>query len=75
MSESPRAAFFSAAQRRPGTVVLECERCKGRTRVSYVEFVRYHLPLWGWMPWRHHSRWMQCPSCHRRAWVAVHWFD
>mgnify|MGYP003347109491 CR=1 FL=1 len=26
MSESPRAAFFTAAQRRPGTVVLECER-------------------------------------------------
>ena len=75
MTESPRAAFFSAAQRRPGTLVLECERCRGRTRVSYVEFVRYHLPLWAWKPWQHHSRWMQCPACHRRAWVAVRWFD
>ncbi|MEI8335826.1 MAG: hypothetical protein WCG37_03065 [Actinomycetes bacterium] len=75
MNESPRAPLFSTANRRAGTLVVECERCNGRVRVNYMEFVRLHAPLWAWAPWRLHSRWMNCPACGHRTWLATHWFD
>jgi hypothetical protein len=64
---------FSARQRRPGTVVLECSACQARTRVGWLEFLRRHFPVWLWLPWRRHSRWMSCPACDRRTWLAVSW--
>jgi hypothetical protein len=68
-----KAALFSTATRRPGTVVLECSRCHGRTRVGYAEFARRHLPVWLWLPWRAHSRYLECPACDHRAWVTTRW--
>lgn len=68
-----KRALFSSAVRRPGTLVVECSRCHGRTRVSYGAFVRAHLPLWLWVPGRRFSRWLTCPACGRRAWLAAHW--
>jgi len=70
-----KAALYSAATRRAGTVVLDCSRCKGRTRVSYPEFARRHLPAWLWFPWREHSRYLVCPACENRAWVAARWLE
>lgn len=69
-----KAALYSTATRRPGTVVLDCSHCKGRTRVSYPEFAKRHLPVWLWFPWREHSRLMVCPACGNRTWVAARWF-
>ena len=75
MIEDGKRALFSAAQRRPGTLVVECERCHGRTRVSYAELGRRMLPLSFWAPWRRHSRYLRCPSCDQRAWVATRWLE
>jgi hypothetical protein len=68
-----KAALYSTATRRVGTVVLDCSRCRGRTRVSYPDFARRHLPAWLWFPWREHSRLMVCPACGNRTWVAARW--
>jgi hypothetical protein len=70
-----KAALFSAASRKPGTLVVECSRCNGRTRVSYLEFGRRHLPYWVWTPWRRHSRYVTCPACGERSWVSARWFE
>ena len=70
-----KAALFSGATRRAGTVVLDCSHCKGRTRVGYAEFARRHLPAWLWLPWREHSRLMVCPACGNRTWVAARWLQ
>lgn len=70
-----KAALYSTAVRRPGTLVLECSACHGLSRVSYVEFARRHLPVWLWLPWRRHSRFMACPACGRRAWLAARWLE
>jgi hypothetical protein len=67
--------LFSSAVRKPGTLVVECSRCHGRTRVGYVEFGRRHLPYWLWTPWRRYSRYAVCPACDRRAWLAARWFE
>ena len=70
-----KAALYSAANRRPATLVVECSSCHGRSRVSYVDFAMRQLPVTLWLPWRHHSRFMTCPACGRRTWLAAHWFD
>jgi hypothetical protein len=70
-----KAALFSSAVRRRGTLVVDCSRCHGRTRLSYVEFAQRHLPYWFWTPWRRFSRYMMCPACGHRAWVSARWFE
>lgn len=70
-----KRALFSSAVRRPGTLVVDCARCHGRTRVTYAEFAQRHLPYWAWTPWRRYSRYMMCPACGQRAWLAAHWFE
>jgi hypothetical protein len=70
-----KAALYSAASRRPATLVVECSSCHGRSRVSYVDFARRHLPFTVWTPWRRYSRLMTCPACGRRTWLAARWFD
>ena len=76
---APRAdgkgALFSAAVRTPGTLVVECATCRGRTRISYTELVKRCVPLTAWLPWRTHSRLLRCPACEHRTWVATRWFD
>jgi hypothetical protein len=68
-----KRALFSTPERQPGAITLECSSCRTRSHVSYVEFVRLHLPVWLWLPGRHFSRLMSCPACERRAWVRVTW--
>lgn len=70
-----KGALFSAAVRTPGTLVVECAACRGRTRISYTEFAKRCLPMTAWLPWRTHSRWLRCPACERRSWLATRWFD
>lgn len=68
-----KQALFSTAVRQPGTLVLECSSCHGRTRVTYLDFALRHLPVWLWTPWRHYSRFMVCPACGHRTWLAASW--
>ena len=70
-----RAALFSTAQRRPGTLVVECQECRTRSRVGYLDLARRSLPVTVWMPWRRYSRLARCPVCEKRTWLAAHWFD
>ncbi len=70
-----KRALFSSAVRKKGTLVVECSRCHGRTRLSYAEFGKRHLPFWAWTPWRKYSRYVSCPACGQRAWVAARWFE
>lgn len=71
-----KESLFSASEgeRRPGTVVVECSACGARTRLGWGEFAWRHLPLWLWVPWLRYSRFMSCPACDRRTWLAVNWF-
>ena len=59
----------------PGTLVVDCSRCHGRTRLTYAEFAQRHLPYWIWTPWRRYSRYVVCPSCGQRAWISARWFE
>ena len=74
-SDDGKRALFSSAVPKLGTLVVECSRCHGRTRLSYPEFARRHLPYWAWTPWRRYSRYVSCPACGQRAWVAARWFE
>jgi hypothetical protein len=71
-----KEALFTASEggRRLGTVVVECSTCGARTRLGLGEFAWRHLPLWLWVPWMRYSRFMSCPACDRRTWLAVNWF-
>lgn len=75
MPDLGKRALFSTAVRRPGTLVVECEKCRGRTRLSYVELARRCIPVTAWLPWRRHSRLVRCPACEQRTWVAPRWFE
>jgi hypothetical protein len=68
-----KRALFSSPAPQPGAITLECSSCAARSHVSYVRFVRLHLPVWLWLPGRRFSRLMICPACERRAWVRVTW--
>jgi len=70
-----REALFSAGHKTPGTVLVECESCRRRTRLDYLELARAHLPVWLWLPWRRHSHLIVCPACRRRGWMRVDWFS
>jgi hypothetical protein len=56
-----------------GTFTLHCSSCRVRSHVDVVEYVVLHLPLWFWRPGRGYTRFMSCPSCHRRTWVSASW--
>lgn len=70
-----KGALFSTSQRRPGTVVVQCERCHGRSRIDYLDLVRRSFPLGLWAPWRRHARYLRCPACEERSWVKVSWLS
>ena len=68
---SGRRALFSQPTPRRGTLVLGCSSCGARTRVTYAEFARRHLPFWLWIPGRRYSRLLPCPACRRRTWLEA----
>jgi hypothetical protein len=70
-----RAALFSTAPRRPGTVVVECGGCRARTRLSIVDLGVRLASGSVWLPLRRQSHWMRCPSCERREWCRIRWTD
>ncbi|MEW6472638.1 MAG: hypothetical protein AB1679_10230 [Actinomycetota bacterium] len=71
-----KEALFTASEggRRFGTVVVECSACGARSRLGWGEFAWRHLPVWLWVPWVRYSRFISCPACDRRTWLAVNWF-
>jgi uncharacterized protein with PIN domain len=63
--------MFSPPTPARGTLVLGCSSCQARTRVTYAEFLRRHLPFWLWLPGRKFSRLLACPACGRRTWMEA----
>jgi hypothetical protein len=63
--------------RRPGTVLVECSRCDGRTRINYLDFVLLNLPVGVWLPLPglQYNRRMTCPACGQWTWLHAKWFD
>lgn len=70
-----REALFSTGGRRPGTVLLACERCSATSRVDVVELARLHIPFHLWFPWKTYSRLLVCPACGKHSWMRVGWFE
>jgi hypothetical protein len=68
-----KEALYSAAGRRPGTVVVDCANCGARTRVSVIDVAVRIIAISFWFPGKRYSRWMQCPNCQRRSWVRIDW--
>ena len=68
-----KTALFSTEARRPGTVVVECSRCDGRTRLSIVRLAMTLLLGSLWLPLlnRDHPQWMVCPACGHRTWCRI----
>ena len=75
MSDRPmgKHALYSAAERKPRTLTVECSACREETRVSYIELAallfpfHFHLPVM-----KYHHSWFKCPACGRRTWLRVH---
>ena len=74
-ADDGKRALFSAASRKPGTLVIECGGCRARSRLSYLDLARRSLPVAVWVPWRTHSRLARYPACEQRTWLAARWFD
>ena len=70
-----RTALFSTGPRRPGTVVIECDGCKSRTRASLADLGLRLAGGSAWFPVRRHSHWMRCPSCGQRRWCRIGWTE
>jgi hypothetical protein len=68
-----RDALFSAARRRPGTVLVDCESCGERSRVSLVDLGIRLLTVSAWLPARPYAHWMRCPGCEHRTWCRIDW--
>jgi hypothetical protein len=69
--------LFSRSATRPGTLVVDCSGCNRRTRISYAEFARLHVPVWLWMPspMRTHRHWLRCPACRHWSWLRAGWLE
>ena len=70
-----RAALFSMGPRRPGTVVIECSRCRTRTRASLLDLGLRLASISAFVPFRRHPHWLLCPHCGRREWCRVGWTE
>jgi hypothetical protein len=69
--------LFSRSATRPGTLVVDCAGCGRRTRISYAEFARLHVPVWLWIPspLRTHRHWLRCPACRHWSWLRAGWLE
>jgi len=70
-----RHALYSAAARRPGTVIVDCSECGARSRESLLELGLGFLPFTAWLPGRRHGHLMRCPSCGGRHWCRIGWTE
>lgn len=70
-----RAALFSSAPRRAGTVVVECSGCRTRTRTGAADLTLRLLSGSLWFPFARHQHWMRCPACGERRWCRIGWTE
>jgi hypothetical protein len=68
-----RQALFSTGPRRVGTVVVHCDACRARARISLVDLGIRLASISFWLPGRERPHWMRCPACHRHTWCSIDW--
>ncbi len=68
-------ALYSTGPRQPGSVVVECDGCHVRTRISVTDVAMRLATLSVWFPGRTKGHWMRCPACERRHWCSIGWTD
>jgi len=68
-----RSALFSVGAKRTGTVVVTCESCEVRSRVSLFDLGVRFVSVSAWLPGRRHPHWMRCPACHHHTWCQIGW--
>jgi hypothetical protein len=70
---SGRTALFSTADRRTGTVIVECSDCGVRSRVGLPDLGVRFVTLSAFVPGRKHPHWLKCPACGHRRWCRIGW--
>jgi hypothetical protein len=70
-----RTALFSTPPRQVGTVVIECSRCRARTRTSVVDLALRLAMGSAWWPLRPYQHWVRCPACAHRQWCRIGWTE
>lgn len=70
-----RDALYSTGPRQAGSVVVECDGCGVRTRVSLTDLAMRLVTISAWMPGRSKGHWMRCPACEHRRWCSIGWND
>lgn len=68
-------ALYSTGPRQAGSVVVECDGCHARTRISLTDVAMRLAQLSVWIPGRTKGHWMRCPACEKRTWCSVGWTD
>ena len=68
-------ALYSTGPRQVGSVVVECDSCRARTRVSLADVALRLASLSVWLPGRRRGHWMRCPACGHRTWCSIAWTD
>jgi hypothetical protein len=68
-----KEALYSTGGPQPGTVVVDCHRCRVRTRATFAELGLSLLPFNLWWPGKHYAHLMRCPACKRRTWCRIGW--
>jgi hypothetical protein len=70
-----RTALFSTPPRQAGTVVIECSRCRARSRTSVIDLALRLATGSIWMPVRRFQHWVRCPACGHRQWCRIGWTE
>jgi hypothetical protein len=72
-----RRAFYSDAvdDVQPGAgqgpITVTCSGCGAVSRIGWLDFLIFQLPVGVWLPRGRFDRLMTCPACRRRRWVGV----
>lgn len=68
-----RDALFSTGPRQTGTVVVECDDCLARSRVTLLDLGIRLISISVWLPGRRRPHWMRCPACAQHTWCTIEW--
>jgi hypothetical protein len=68
-------ALYSTGPRQAGSVVVACDGCQVRTRISVTDVAMRLASISFWMPGRKKGHWMRCPACETRHWCSISWTD
>jgi hypothetical protein len=68
-----REALFSSGRREFGTVVVDCDACGARARVSAPDLAVRMVTGSVWLPLKRYGHYLRCPTCAHRTWCRIGW--